>query len=129
MIIDDAPLGAARFTAQYELLRPHVVTVAGDAAQREPGAQPRGVGLGLLLREGMPGWLKAIDAAIRTSAAQGTTNTSLASPAERPAEFRIASTWLAGVKRQDITALLTSLILSTRRLEQSSPREGYPSCR
>ena len=128
MTVDDAPLGAARFTAQYELLRSHVVTVAGDAAQREPGAQPRGVGLGLLLREGMPGWLKAIDAAIRASPAQRTADTSSAPPTERRAEISGAAPWLAGATRQDIAALLTSLVLSTRRVERSSPREGYRPC-
>ena len=35
---------------------------------RDLGSQPRGVGLALLLREGMPGWLKAVDAVIRASA-------------------------------------------------------------
>ena len=128
MIVDDAPLGAARFTAQYELLRSHVVTVAGDAAQREPGAQPRGVGLGLLLREGMPGWLKALDAALRASPTQRTADSSLTPPTERRAEIGGAAPRLAGAIRQDIAALLTSLVLSTRRVERSSPKEGYRPC-
>ena len=67
MIIDATPLDATQFTAQYELLRSQVIGAAGDAPQRELGAQPRGVGLALLLREGMPGWLNAIDAVIRAS--------------------------------------------------------------
>lgn len=125
MIVDPTPLPAAQFTAQYELLRSHVIAAAGEAPQKELGAHPRGAGLGLLLREGMPGWLNAIDVAIRASEAQRAMDTSLRPPVERPAEFSIASPWPAGVKRQDITALLTSLVLSTRRVERSSPCKGY----
>ena len=128
MIIDAIPLDTMQFTAQYELLRSHVIGAAGDAPQRDLGAHPRGVGLGLLLREGMPGWLNAIDAVIRASLAQRTMDTPLPPPPEHPAECSVASPWLSGVQRQDITTLLTSLVLSTRRVECSSPREGYRSC-
>ena len=123
MIVDAIPLDARQFTAQYELLRSHVIGAAGDSAQRELGAHPRGVGLGLLLREGMPGWLNAIDAVIRASLVQRTMDTPPAP--EQPAECSIASPWLSSVQRQDVTALLTNLVLSTRRVEHSSAREGY----
>jgi hypothetical protein len=121
VIIDATPLDAMQFTAQYELLRSQVVGAAGDAPQRDLGAHPCGVGLALLLREGMPGWLNAIDAVIRASLVQRTMDTP-------PAPEHLAPPWLSGVQRQDITSLLTSLVLSTRRVERSSPREGYGSC-
>jgi hypothetical protein len=123
VIIDATPLDAMQFTAQYELLRSQVIGAAGDAPQRDLGAHPCGVGLALLLREGMPGWLNAIDAVIRASLVQRTMDTPPA-----PEHPTIASPWLSGVQRQDITSLLTSLVLSTRRVERSSPREGYKSC-
>jgi hypothetical protein len=129
VIIDAIPLDAMQFTAQYELLRSHVIGATGDAPRRELGAHPRGVGLALLLREGMPGWLNAIDAVIRASLAQRAMDASLRPPPEGPAERSVASPWLSGVQRHDITALLTSLVLSTRRVERSSPRQGYRSCR
>ena len=129
MIVDAIPLDARQFTAQYELLRSHVVGAAGDGAQGEPGAHPRGAGLGLLLREGMPGWLNAIAAVIRASLAQRIMDIPLRPLAEPPAERGIESPWLSSVQREDITALLTNLVLSTRRVEHSSPREGYRSCR
>ena len=129
MIVDAIPFDARQFAAQYELLRSHVIGAAGDGAQRELGAHPRGVGLGLLLREGMPGWLNAIAAVIRASLAQRITDIPLRPLAEPPAERSIASPWLASVQRQDITAFLTNLVLSTRRVERSSAREGYRSCR
>jgi hypothetical protein len=129
VIIDAIPLHAMQFTAQYELLRSHVIGAAGDAPRRELGAHPRGVGLALLLREGMPGWLNAIDAMIRASLAERTMHASLPPPPEGLAERSVASPGLSGVQRQDITALLTSLVLSTRRVERSLPRQGYGSCR
>jgi len=124
VIVDAIPLDARQFTAQYELLRSHVIGAAGDSAQRELGAHPRGVGLGLLLREGMPGWLNAIAAVIRASPAQQIIDIPLR-PLAEPPERGIASPWLSSVQRQDITALLTNLVLSTRRVEHSSAREGY----
>lgn len=128
MIGDVIPLDTMQFTTQYELLRSHVIGAAGDAPQRDLGAQPRGIGLGLLLREGMPGWLSAIGTIIRASLARRPTNNPLAL-SEQPTECSMGSAWPSGVQRQDITALLTSLVLSTRRVEGSSSREGYRSCR
>lgn len=128
MIVDAFALNTRQFTAQYELLRSHVIGAAGDASQRDLGVHPRGAGLGLLLQEGMPGWLNAIDAVIRASLAQRTMDTPLRPPAELATECSTASPWLSGVQRQDVTALLTSLVLSTRRVERASPREGYRSC-
>ncbi len=127
MIVDAVPLDARQFTAQYELLRSHVVGAAG--AQGEPGAHPRGAGLGLLLREGMPGWLDAIAAMIRASPAQRIMDIPLRPLAAPPAERGVASPWLSSAHRQEMTALLTNLVLSTRRVEHSSPREGSRSCR
>ncbi|HKM79764.1 MAG TPA: hypothetical protein VJY15_02210 [Candidatus Acidoferrum sp.] len=129
MIVDAIPLDARQFTAQYELLRSHVSGAAGDALRRDLRAPLLGVGLGLLLREGMPGWLNAIAAVIRASLAQRIMDIPLRPLAEPPAERGIESPWLSSVQREDITALLTNLVLSTRRVEHSSPREGYRSCR
>ena len=44
-------------------------------------------------------------------------------------ERGVALPWLSSAQRQDMTALLTNLVLSTRRVEHSSPREGSRSCR
>ena len=116
-----------QFTAQYELLRSQIISAARDAPRRDLDAQPRGVGLGLLLREGMPGWLGTIDSVIRASLSRRTMD-ALPKQAEPLAECGIKSPWLSGVQRQDITTLLTSLVLSTRLVDPSSPTEGYRSC-
>ncbi|OYV38008.1 MAG: hypothetical protein B7Z80_11270 [Rhodospirillales bacterium 20-64-7] len=113
------PLDTTQYTAQYELLRSQIIGSAGDA-------HLCGVGLGLMLREGMPGWLNAIGAVIHASLARRPTDNP--PPSQQPAECSVASVWPSGVQRQDMTALLTSLILSTRRVERSSSREGYRPC-
>ena len=128
MIVDAVPLETGSFTAQYELLRSHVIGAAGDGVQREPGAHSRGVGLGLLLREGMPGWLDAIAAVMRVSLAQRIMTIPPQPPAP-PAGRSFASPWLSSMQRQNLTALLTNLVLSTRRVEHASVREGSRSCR
>lgn len=85
-------------------------------------AQSRAVGLALLLREGMPGWLRAVAAASGASVAQRTIDAGEPPPAERAAGGGSAP--LSGVQRDDVTILLASLVLSTRRLQCSSATEG-----
>jgi hypothetical protein len=92
---------------------------------RPETAQPRGVGLALILREGMPGWLNAIDVVIRASLTERTVGTGQPSSPERPAASSVTKLWLSGVQRHDVTTLLTSLVLSTHRAERSSQKEGY----
>lgn len=97
-------------------------------ARSDLAAQPRGVGLALLLREGMPGWLKAVDAVIRASVAQHTAPAVRPPAPGRPAGHSITPTCLSGVPRHDLTALLASLVLSTRRVDCSSATEGCVPC-
>ena len=125
MIIEATPLDTTQYTAQYELLRSQV---AGGAVPRpDLTARPRGVGLAWLLREGMPGWLNAIDAVIRASLAEQTQSAGRPPASERPAARSTTSPWLSSVQHHDVTALLTSLVLSTRHVERSS-KEGHRSC-
>jgi len=126
VIIEANSPDVTQYTAQYELLRSQVIGArGGDAPQPETAAQPRGVGLALILREGMPGWLNAIDAVIRASLAEGTMGTGHPSAPQRPATRSVTSPWLSGVQRHDVTTLLTSLVLSTHHIERASQKEGY----
>jgi hypothetical protein len=125
VIIEATALDVTPYTAQYELLRSQVIgAVAGNALRPDLAAQPRGVGLALLLREGLPGWLNAIDAVIHASRAQRAIGAGQPSTPERPAACGITSPWLSGMQRHDVTSLLTSLVLSTHRGERSSQKEG-----
>jgi hypothetical protein len=126
VIIEANSPDVTQYTAQYELLRSQVIGArGGEAAQPERAAQPRGVGLALILREGMPGWLNAIDTVIRVSQYERSEDTGQPAAPERTAPYNVTSPWLAGVQRHDVTTLLTSLVLSTHHVERSSQKEGY----
>lgn len=126
MITEARSPDVTQYTAQYELLRAQVIgTRGGEAAQTERATQPQGVGLALILREGMPGWLNAIDAVIRASQAERTEDTEQPAAPERSAPCNVTLPWLSGVQRHDVTTLLTSLVLSTHHGERSSQKEGY----
>lgn len=113
MIAQPAAPEARHYTAQYELLRAQVL---GDGCAAVPS---RGAGLAILLHEGLPGWLAAIAAVMPPS---------LAPPAGDPpaaaGDGRSAPGWLSGAQRAEVTILLASLVLSTRRIACSSPTEG-----
>ncbi len=128
MIIEANSPDVTQYAAQYELLRSQVIgTRGGEAAQPERATQPHGVGLALMLREGMPGWLNAVAAVIRASQAERTTSSGQpsASASARSAACGVTSPWPSGVQRHDVTTLLTSLVLSTHHVERSSQKEGY----
>lgn len=134
-----ATLEVTQYTAQYELLRAQVVGTGSEMAPGHDAKQPRGIGLALLLREGMPGWLKAVTHVLSTVLAQHGTSprvrqvhtTSPAASALAPEahEHPAFGTMLPAVQRHDVTILLASLVLSTRRLAGLSPREGNSPCR
>jgi hypothetical protein len=113
-------------SAQYELLRAQVIR--GDAARPDLTAQSRGIGLALLLYEGMPGWLRAIDGVLRASLAQRPSDGAQPLAPACPGAGDITLPWLSTVQRHTVTTLLTSLVLSTRRVDRCSPLEGYRSC-
>lgn len=81
MIVDTPAFDVTQYAAQYEQLRAQVVGARPDLT-RASAALPRGIGLALLLREGMPGWLKAVETVLRASSAARSTDG--ASPPESP---------------------------------------------
>lgn len=117
-----------QYTTQYELLRLQVIGSPCGTAQPDAAGQTRGAGLARLLGEGMPGWLKAIEAVICASVGVDTSNAAEPAKPQHSAGYMSAPAWLSGVPRDDLTALLVSLVLSTRHVERSSPMEGYRPC-
>jgi len=107
----------------YELLRSQVVAEMGNAAPGIAG-QPRGVGLALLLSEGMPGWLKTVKGVLRASLAPRAIDSACPSRCEDLHRYSAASGWLSGVPLQEVTTLLTNLVLSTRPATHAGAREG-----
>jgi hypothetical protein len=116
MIVEAAKLDAVPYTVQYELLRSQVMGTVSDVAGRDTSGQRCGVSLALLLSEGMPGWLKNLEAVLRASVAPPAVDSP--DPASRASlgSCSSAPTWLSSVQRHEVTTLLASLVLSTRAL-------------
>jgi hypothetical protein len=118
VIVEDQKFDGAQYTMQYELLRSQVI---GPSENRSGTAdQLRGVGLALLLSEGMPGWLRNVAVALAPRAGD--------SPATHDASLQsTAAPRLPDTQRHEITALLASLVLSTLPIANKSSKEGCRS--
>jgi hypothetical protein len=115
VIVADEKFDGKQYTVQYELLRSQVIGLFGNVI----ADQPRGLGLALFLSEGMPGWLKNLAEALALRAID-----SAATPDGSPRSSAVAER-LLGTQRNEITALLASLVLSTLPVAHTSSREGY----
>ncbi len=69
MIVENAKLDAMQYSVQYELIRSQVIGTVGSVTQGSTAGQTRGIGLALLLSEGMPRWLKTVESVLRASLA------------------------------------------------------------
>jgi hypothetical protein len=125
MIVEPAKLDATQYVVQYELLRSQVIVTPGSVAQGDTAGQPRGIGLALLLKQGVPGWLRTVGEALRASLASRAPGSSNPSRHENPPRYSAAPLWLSGVPLHEVTTLLASLVLSTRPVAYESTWEGY----
>ena len=105
-----------QYTVQYELLRSQVIGTGGQA---------RGIGFALLLNEGMPGWLKAVDGVLRASLSPRAVNSPNAAAHTVSTEGIAVPAWLSIVQRHEIATLLASLVLSIHPLACQSSRKEY----
>jgi hypothetical protein len=116
MIVEAAKLDAMQYSVQYELLRSQVIDTSDSVAEGSTAGRTRGIGLALLLSEGMPGWLKTVESVMRAPLAPRKLDSpDLALPETMP-RSGIARVWLPSVLRDEVTMLLASLVLSTRTL-------------
>ena len=128
MIVEAAKLDVTQHTMQYELLRSQVIGPPGTAARGEMAVDhPRGVGLALLLSEGMPGWLKLVETVLRAALAPRAADPGDPALQESSPPSSAAPVWLTSVPRHEATTLLASLVLSTRLPARNLPGEGYRS--
>jgi len=121
MIVEPVKLDATQYAVQYELVRAQVIGSVGNLT-RDTARQTRGVGLALLLSQGMPGWLKTVEAVLRAQLVSRAADCTDHSLYELPPQNSAVSVWLPSVQRHEVTALLASLVLSTRPV---ASREGY----
>jgi hypothetical protein len=128
-------LDVTRFATQYELLRFQVVGAASGADAASAAMQPRGTGLALLLREGLPAWMRAVRQVLNASVAlPPSTNVltsigSLAVAVGAPDIPVSSASVLPPVQRRDVTTLLASLVLSTCRWVGSATKQECRPCR
>jgi hypothetical protein len=109
-----------RYTVQYELLRAQVIGAANDTVTT------RGIGLAMLLREGMPGWLKAVDAVMLQATKSPDGHRQL--PLENSVPHTVAPLSLWSAQLHNVITLLASLVLSTRHFTELSPTGRDRSC-
>lgn len=128
-------LDVTRFATQYELLRSQVLGAANGMVAGRAAMQPRGTGLALLLREGLPAWMRAVRQVLNASVALSpSTNapTSIGSPPVAGAAPDIpvsSASVLPPAQRRDVTSLLASLVLSTCRWVGSATKQECRPCR
>ena len=124
LTVESAKPDAAQHIVQYELLRSQVIAPAGNVTRCDTATSQRGgVGLALLLNEGMPGWLKAVETVLLATPAP---RAAAPGPALHQDSLQSSATpvWLSSV-RHEVTALLASLVLSTRPAVHQPSGEGY----
>lgn len=128
-------LEVTRYATQYELLRSQVTGAASGTDAGRAAPQLRGAGLALLLREGLPAWLRAVRQVLNASVALPPAINvlpSIGSPpvaVGAPDSTEPSASVLPTAQRPDVTAILANLVLSTRRWVGSTPKQEYISCR
>lgn len=124
MMAEATKLDAAPYTVQYELLRSQII---GAVARGNAADQRRGLGLALLLSEGLPGWLKIAETMLRISPAPRAVGSPGPSPHEDCSQCSAAPAWLSSLQRHEVTTILASLVLSTRLAAREPSMEGCSS--
>jgi hypothetical protein len=128
----------ARYTQEYERLRSQVNGVSAQQLFSTPLV--RGIGLALLLRDGLPAWIRALRQVLSQAAASAGGNAG-ATPSQSRAPAAIAaatsgddsgvsissSPLVEPARQRDVTTLLASLVLSARRTTDApSMKEPTP---
>jgi hypothetical protein len=126
VIAQTEALDVTQYTAHYEMLRAQVMGPA-------PGqGQLRGIGLALLLREGVPGWLKAVRDLLLAQLSRAGAEPSKTEGRAAFVSFTNAAVTAGMVpcgRPYEITMLLASLVLSTRHPTGLSRGDGgYRAC-
>jgi len=128
----------ARYAQEYERLRSQVNGASPEHPFGSAILPVRGIGLALLLREGLPSWIRAVRKVL-SEAAPSAAGTPSPSPPAPPAIALLAagvdgsgvsissSPLVEPARQRDLTTLLASLVLSARRAtDAASMKESSP---
>ncbi len=114
-----------QYTSQYELIRAQVIGArsASRCADRTQVCTVRGVGLALLLREGLPGWLKAVASLLREASHCAESPAGIVDLRPQSCALAAGSVAIAAtpVHHHEIARLLANLVLSTRPAARTPP--------
>lgn len=136
-----------RYTQEYERLRSQVRAASPQRASAALTPPLRGIGLALLLRDGLPAWIRAVQQVLSQAAASADGNAGAApSPSPRaPAAILPPTDGASGRadgsgaptcscalldtgRQRDLTTLLASLVLSARRTSDAAPIKEPSPC-
>lgn len=132
-----------RYAQEYERLRSQVSAASSERPFGAATPPARGIGLALLLRDGLPAWLRAVRRVLCEAAASAAGNAAAApssSPRAPPANpppapgaegssVPMSSSALIETGRQrDLTTLLASLVLSARRTSEAASMKEHSPC-
>lgn len=116
------------YTAQYEALRAQMT--AGDARGRASDARARGVALAVLVQDGVPAWLAAVEPILSIRPA-GPVRPAVECTAPAEAPFDLAGTpgVLPLARQADVTLILAALVWSTARSARRDPSRDLSPAR
>ena len=119
---------AGAYTAQYEALRAQMT--AGDTRGSASDARARGVALAVLVQDGLPAWLAAVEPILSIRpAALARPTVERTAPAETQFGRAVTPDVLPLARQAEVTLVLAALVLSTARSARRDPspartREG-----
>jgi hypothetical protein len=135
-----AAVDVTRYAQEYERLRSQIGPALLHRAF-EPATPPaRAIGLALLLREGMPAWIRAVR---QVSSEAASSPAGIGSPASTPrapsspvlavsadgsGAATSTSTLIETGRQRDLTSLLASLVLSARRTTEAKSMKEHSPC-
>ncbi len=134
-------IDVTRYAREYERLRSQVNGVSPLHQFATPPAS--GIGLALLLRDGLPAWMRAVRQVLSQAAASAAGNAGAApshSPRAPPAIPLLAARvdgsgvpissgpLVEPARQRDLTTLLASLVLSARRTTDTAPMKEPSPC-
>ena len=120
---------------QYELLRAQVMGAPSRTDAGRAATPPRGTGLALLLREGLPAWMQAVRQVLNASVAWPASNEVPTSIGSSPVAGGASDTTglsvcvLPPALQRDVTTLLVSLVLSTCRWVGTATQQECRPCK
>lgn len=132
-----------RYAQEYERLRSQVSAASRERAFGAATSPAHGIGLALLLRDGLPAWIRAVRQVLSQAAASAAGNAGAApsssprAPAANPppaagaegSDVPITLSTLVETERQrDLTTLLASLVLSARRTSEAASMKEHSPC-